>query len=84
MARNHDARLGQLERRSNRGYGLVVIGCSYGGATPDRYETPDGKHSWQREPGESPESFQRRVSDDVERIANHGVVVFLPFNGRGQ
>lgn len=84
MAKNHEARLGQLERRSNSGYGLVVIGCSYGGAAPDRYETSDGKHSWQRERCESAESFQHRVSDDVECIANHGVVVFLPFNGRGQ
>ena len=83
MARNHVARLRQLERRPNHGRGFVVV-WSDDGVIADRwqYDTLDGRYSWQRAPGESVEAFQRRVSDDAERIANQGLVVFLPFNAR--
>ena len=38
---------------------------------------------WEREPDESAKDFERRFSEDAERITNRGTVVLLPFNGRG-
>ncbi len=88
MSRNHDTRLEKLEKRLKPRQSLFVIWRTIveaDGSTvaPNHYETSDGKYVWEREPNESAKDFERRVSDDAERIANHGTVVLLPFNGRG-
>jgi hypothetical protein len=88
MSRNHVSRLERLEKRKKPRQDVIVIWRTIveaDGSTvaPTYYETSDGKHVWEREPDESPEDFERRVSDDADRIANHGTVVLLPLNRRG-
>ena len=88
MSRNHDTRLERLEKRRNPRQSSFVIWrtiVEVDGSTvaPTHYETSDGKYRWEREPNESAKDFERRVSDDAERITNHGTVELLPFNGRG-
>ncbi len=88
MSRNHNTRLERLEKRRNPHQSSIVIWLTIveaDGSTvaPNHFETFDGKYRWEREPNESAKDFERRVSDDAERIANHGTVVLLPFNGRG-
>jgi hypothetical protein len=88
MSRNHNTRLERLEKRRNPHQSLIVIWLTIVEAdgstvTPNHYKTSDGKYVWEREPDESAKDFERRVSDDVERITDHGTVELLPFKGRG-
>jgi hypothetical protein len=87
MSRNHDTRLERLEKRRSPRQSLIVIWRTIveaDGSTvaPNHFETSDGKYRWERAPEESAKDFERRVSDDAERITKHGAVVLLPFNGR--
>jgi hypothetical protein len=84
MSRNHDTRLERLEKRKKPRQDVIVIWRTIveaDGSTvaPTYYETSDGKHVWEREPNESPEDFERRVSDDVERITDRFAVELRPY-----
>jgi hypothetical protein len=73
MSRNHDTRLERLEKRRKPPQDVVVIWRTIVEAdgsivAPTYYEASDREHVWERGPDESPEDFQRRVSDDVQRI----------------
>jgi hypothetical protein len=86
MSRNHDTRLEKLEKRLQPRQNLFVIWrtiVEVDGSTvaPNHYETSDGKYRWEREPNESAKDFERRVSDDADRITDHGTVALLPLNG---
>ena len=62
---------------------LTIVEADGSTMAPNYYETSDGKYVWERKPSESAKDFKRRVSDEVDRINNHGTVVLLPFKGRG-
>jgi hypothetical protein len=89
MSRNRIARLEKMEDESLKPLqGLIVIRhmtVEADGSTlvSCRFETFDGKYRWKRGLNESAADFESRVSDDADRIANHGTVVFLPYNERG-
>ena len=89
MSRNHETRLERLEKapetapKSIRDLADAPVEADGSTVPPTHYETSDGIHRWEREPNESAKDFERRVSDDAERITNHGAVALLPFNGRG-
>ena len=87
MTRNLNARLERLEGRLSPPQGLVVIMRTIvwadGTVITNRCESTDRQHCWEQGPNESLDDFTRRVSDDAERITNHGRVALLPFNRRG-